>query len=109
METEKYVLAEAAKLKVLVETAEAKALENDIGYHTFLDGFITLFDKVIDEMPAADVQEIKRGEWEYKQIDNFRKYKVICPFCKREYVDNYDGYIDAEDFNYCPNCGARMK
>jgi hypothetical protein len=41
-------------------------------------------------------------------MDNFRQYKVICPFCEAEYVGNYDAYIEPEDFNYCPNCGARM-
>lgn len=51
---------------------------------------------------------MKHGHWIYIALDNFRKYKVICSICKSEYVDNYDGYISAEDFNYCPNCGAKM-
>lgn len=49
------------------------------------------------------------GEWEYKQLDNFRKYQVTCPFCKAEYIGNYDAYDVPEDFNFCPNCGAKMK
>ena len=62
MNKAKYINAEAVKLKVAVETAENKVLRNDSGFHAFLDGFRTLFNKVIDEMQAADVQEVIRCE-----------------------------------------------
>lgn len=62
----------------------------------------------IEDAPTADVVEVRHGEWKYIKMDNFRQYKVICPFCEAEYVGNYDAYIEPEDFNYCPNCGARM-
>lgn len=62
----------------------------------------------IEQIPTADVVEVVRGEWKYIQMDNFRQYKVICPFCEAEYVGNYDAYIEPYDFNYCPNCGAKL-
>lgn len=61
------------------------------------------------EFPAADVVERKRGEWIEKALDTYRKYSVTCPFCGAEYIDNYDGYVDTGNFNYCPNCGADMR
>ena len=56
----------------------------------------------------AEAQMPKEGEWIYTPLERYKEYKVKCPFCGAEYHDCYDGYIDAEDFNYCPNCGARM-
>ena len=60
------------------------------------------------DLPTADVEEVRHGEWEFNMLDNYKKYSVTCPFCSAEYTDNYDGYINVDDFNYCPNCGARM-
>ena len=55
-----------------------------------------------------DVQP-KKGEWISKNLDNFRKYEVVCSECGARYVGNYDAYDEPSDFNYCPNCGARME
>jgi hypothetical protein len=57
----------------------------------------------------AGYRKQEEGEWEYEQLDNFRKYKVTCPFCKSYYIGNYDAYDDPEYFNFCPECGAKMK
>ena len=73
----------------------------------FADGWNAVL-KILEKEPTADVAEVRHGEWKYIKMDNFRQYKVICPFCEAEYVGNYDAYIEPEDFNYCPNCGARM-
>ena len=61
-----------------------------------------------DDCPLPDAPDRKKGEWKSKDLDGFRKYEMICPFCGSEYVDNYDGYIDAYEFNFCPNCGAEL-
>lgn len=50
----------------------------------------------------------KNGYWKYENLDGYKKYKVTCSVCGASYIDNYDGYIDAENFNYCPNCGTEM-
>ena len=53
---------------------------------------------IINEQPAADVQEIKHGEWrEHNKI-------YICSQCG--YSFEHEGYLAL--FNYCPCCGARM-
>jgi hypothetical protein len=70
------------------------------------------FDDVSDAVVAlydAGYRKQSEGEWEYEQLDNFRKYKVTCPFCKSYYIGNYDAYDDPEYFNFCPECGAKMK
>ena len=63
---------------------------------------------LIRDAPTADVAEVKHGNWVYEQLDNFKMYKVICIECNAEYIGNYDAYNEPEDFNYCPNCGAKM-
>ena len=62
----------------------------------------------IKMIPAADVAEVKHGKWIGKQLDNFRKYEVTCSNCGWIGIENYDSYNEPSDFNYCPNCGAKM-
>lgn len=48
------------------------------------------------------------GRWILKKIDNFRKFEISCSVCGWTGINNYDSYDDPSDFNYCPNCGAKM-
>ena len=54
----------------------------------------------ITDIPAADVQPVKRGRWEKNNFINWR----ACSIC---------GYridvIYADRAKYCPNCGADMR
>ena len=58
--------------------------------------------------PAADVAPVKHGRWKIKLLDDYQKYRVTCSICGWVGIDNYDSYDDPSDFNYCPNCGAKM-
>lgn len=78
---------------------------NDDLLHTS-DGFDVCLCEVADDNYDA---KGKKGLWIYESFDNFRKYKVVCPFCKTEYVDDFDGYVTTESFNFCPNCGAELE
>lgn len=57
--------------------------------------------------PAADVEEVRHGEWiiktDYKTPVShayIRKEKLyICPYCGKEY---------RQHMNFCGNCGAKM-
>ena len=55
----------------------------------------------IDSEPAADVEPVRHGRW----IEDHDYLK--CPECsvmvKRDFT-----FFDIGDWNYCPNCGARM-
>lgn len=48
------------------------------------------------------------GHWIYEFLDSFRKFRNTCSNCKWSSIDNYDGYVEIDSFNYCPNCGAKM-
>lgn len=64
---------------------------------------IHFFDKV-DDMLAADVQEVKHGEWiviNTEQVYNGAEIPVewACSLCESSFE---------QTFAYCPHCGARM-
>lgn len=56
----------------------------------------------IQDAPAADVQEVRHGKWEYRQAykgANFGFYTCsVCGVAKW-----------TADTKYCANCGATMK
>lgn len=58
---------------------------------------------VINDQPAADVQEVRRGHWISVEDDVIFK----CSKCDAEISTSWD-YDDPDMFNYCPCCGARM-
>ena len=56
--------------------------------------------KLMVEAPAADVVEVRHGEW----LDGGLSEK--CSICgHRVWWDNYG---NLHNYNYCPNCGAKM-
>ena len=53
----------------------------------------------IDNLPAADVVEVRHGEWVVcGTFDDF----ITCSVCKS------NKYPFGYDFKYCPECGAKM-
>lgn len=53
---------------------------------------------VINNQPAEDVQEVRHGEW--KPWDEMFRCSVCNDMAVLKGQANF--------FNYCPNCGARM-
>ena len=53
-------------------------------------------EAAINGTPAADVVEVKHGEW--KKRGNEKK----CSRCEFIYYSNND------EWSFCPNCGAKM-
>ena len=69
------------------------------GYHSDFGrsmADLTSLREVIEDTPTADVVEVKRGKWIKK--GNEKK----CSTCEFIYYSNND------EWNYCPNCGAKM-
>ena len=65
----------------------------------FADGVYT----VIENVPAADVAIVRHGQW----VSVANKRDRICSRClHNEPYKNADD--DAEVFEFCPNCGAKM-
>ena len=66
--------------------------------HFFNDHFV----------PAADVVEVKHGEWKIAERDmSTRTVLVECSECYA--LLNVSMIAFGLNYDYCPNCGARMK
>lgn len=75
--------------------------EYEAGGFTDYSNYSNLWDEV-DDMPAADVQPVKRGEWKHVAGMNSK-----CSVCSHYFpVSEFDSR--PFDINFCPNCGARM-
>lgn len=60
--------------------------------------------EMLNYMPAADVQEVKHGRWEYVKKRLARGGYVDaseCSVCHKIIMPHLKS-------NYCPNCGSRM-
>ena len=57
--------------------------------------------KVLESLPAADVEPLKRGRWIEQEKYTFG-VMYDCSLCGNRILDN------GHSWNYCPNCGARM-
>ena len=55
---------------------------------------------VIDTVPTADVQPVKRGKWEENHD------WINCSICGFDVKDEY--YAKRFTYKYCPKCGAQM-
>ena len=58
--------------------------------------------RIIEDMPAADVEPVRHGRWEAfyaEELCGYRRAYYVCSNCFNSSDDEFD---------YCPNCGARM-
>ena len=51
-----------------------------------------------DEIPAADVKLVVRGEWKNGH----------CSVCGKDIASVLDTWTSVQKFDFCPNCGAEM-
>ena len=62
--------------------------------------------KMLESLPAADVEPVKRGSW-IKESDGGTRCSV-CNKRVRDVTGGWDEPVDLSDMPYCPKCGARM-
>lgn len=61
----------------------------------------------LEHIPAADVAPVVHGRW----VSVPYKLARVCSVCNRDEPYKFDDIfadIDADVYDYCPNCGARM-
>ena len=58
---------------------------------------------VVRRFPATDVIEVRHGRWVSVQ----HKLARVCSVCNRDEPYKFAD-VDADAYNYCPNCGAYM-
>lgn len=65
-------------------------------------GRATLHVADIDVIPRVDAVPVVHG----RNLDADTPSLFECSVCHWSCIDTY--YGDTEDYNYCPNCGAKM-
>lgn len=71
--------------------------KNDISYNAFCN--------LVKRLPAADVAPVRHGRWEAEIITDVYGLKHDCYVCSVCGVANNNDY---DEYDFCPNCGARM-
>lgn len=56
----------------------------------------------------ADFVEVKHGEWLVDDFKRQNKKFLICSEC-RAVIDCNVNYIDENEYDFCPYCGADMR
>jgi len=78
-------------------------------------GYITelTMRDMINEIPAADVQPVKRGHWYHntsKYVSELDAYFIqACCSCCNRYSDRIDQYSQIMSNETCSHCGADMR
>ena len=73
---------------------------NSTDYGMFTNGII----QTIEEQTATDITPVMHGRWEHTHTtDSLWNECWTCSICGME----DEGFI-RWNYNYCPNCGARM-
>ena len=58
---------------------------------------------ILREAPTIDVAPVRHGRW----VSVPHKLARVCSVCNRDEPYKFAD-IDADVYNYCPNCGAKM-
>ena len=72
------------------------------------------FLQILRDLPAADVEPVRRGRWECVYDDSTGETDITCSHCKNTRTVNgcfvsTDGKSCYFEDDYCPNCGAKMR
>ena len=59
--------------------------------------------KILNQFPVADVAPVRHGRW----VSVPHKLARVCSVCNRDEPYKFAD-IDADVYDYCPNCGAKM-
>lgn len=94
-------LEKAALVRILRAKAEMGRLSE---YSVCFDNVA----KMIELLPAADVEEVKHGKWIQEQIKienmSIVRYRNTCSECGGK----ADFLLRELHYSYCPHCGAKM-
>ena len=99
----------------MTEYIERKALvhhlENCIDEVNNTNGYTEDFKtclRLVKNLPAADVEEVKHGKWIQEQIKienmSIVRYRNTCSECGGK----ADFLLRELHYSYCPHCGAKM-
>lgn len=86
------------------EYVAKSVLKKELNISNLHAGIISALQNIVDEIPAADVQEVKHGKWLLEREPNGKPYCFHCSVCDSDFARI--SIISATPF--CPWCGAKM-
>lgn len=81
-----------------LEIVRDQGITHPNAYH--LTNYATL---ILREAPTIDVAPVRHGRW----VSVPHKLARICSVCNRDEPYKFAN-INADVYDYCPNCGAKM-
>lgn len=85
----------------MAEYIERETIKATMIHYGFKSQDMTVTEFVEDELPAADVAQVRHGRWE--------PGNPICPVCGGDKFKDLDADIWCDWMpDFCPNCGAKM-
>ena len=84
----------------MIEYIERKAVRDTL-YEA--DAITMSGVKILNQFPSADVAPVRHGRW----VSIPHKLARVCSVCNRDEPYKFAD-IDADVYDYCPNCGAKM-
>lgn len=98
---------EYTKKALSVREEEPRKYELELEYLNEANA-ICKIPKILEDIPPADVEPRKRGEWVCEAYSDSPEDKfIICPYCGRSYNIQrmFELLGNNEVFNRCPECG----
>lgn len=86
-------------LRELTKRRAEKEHDRNLGSGFYRQGYLDGFDdaiKIVDSIPPADVEPVRRGTWE-----RYSTTMMECSVCGR--------HTARHRYTYCPHCGAKME
>ena len=84
----------------MIEYIERKAVRDTL-YEA--DAITMSGVKILNQFPGADVAPVRHERW----VSVPHKLARVCSVCNRDEPYKFAD-IDADVYDYCPNCGAKM-
>ena len=93
-----------SEVRLIDANALKKALAKNLTIWAFNTSYDGVLAKVIDNAPT--IEERPQGEWKFIKANEEQTDGYECSVCKRTYHTRVPYF---SEYNYCPNCGARVE
>ena len=103
-----YISREAAieKIRVAAGCTECDGSSSALCVCNICDFYNAI--RLIMSLPAADVAPVRSCKWVRTDYDWHSLTTYRCTACGEEFCFEIDEDLPLLNYNYCPNCGAKM-
>lgn len=85
------------------EYVAKSVLKKELNISNLHSGIISALQNIVDEIPVADVQEVRHGKWREGRFGNGMTVPV-----SKYYICDQCNHTSQKKTHYCAHCGAKM-